>query len=149
MAYDVSNLLEVQLLDPENGFLILKETLTRIGISVNEKKVLYQSCHILHKKGRYYVVHFKELFALDGSLVPIPSDDIGRRNTVAFLLQDWSLIKVIEPDKYTNRTPINLMRVLKYSTVVQEDWKLVPKYQIGFKHHGSRNADSTSSSTNF
>jgi len=121
--------LEIELAD-EQAFLKIKETLTRIGVSSNRDKKLFQSCHILSKKDKYYIVHFKELFALDGRAVNISKEDIGRRNTIACLIEEWGMIKIVDKDFVNeNRLPITSIKVLKYAE--KEDYELVAKYQIG------------------
>ena len=123
--------LEVKLFDDET-FLKVMETLSRIGISSNREKKLFQSCHILSKKNKYYIVHFKELFALDGRAVNISTEDLGRRNTIACLLEEWGMI-TIKNHKFIdeNRLPVTSIKVLKYSQ--KEDYELITKYQIGNK----------------
>ena len=123
--------LEVKLFDDET-FLKVMETLSRIGISSNREKKLFQSCHILSKKNKYYIVHFKELFALDGRAVNISTEDLGRRNTIACLLEEWGMITV-KDHKFVNenRLPVTSIKVLKYSQ--KEDYELITKYQIGNK----------------
>lgn len=121
--------LEINLTD-DQSFLKVKETLTRIGVSSNKEKKLYQSCHILSKQDKYYIVHFKELFALDGRAVDISDEDIGRRNTIACLLEEWDLVDVVDYSVVEdNRLPITSLKVLKYSE--KTDYDLVAKYQIG------------------
>lgn len=121
--------LEVELAD-EQAFLKIKETLTRIGVSSNKDKKLFQSCHILSKQDRYYIVHFKELFALDGRAVDISKDDVGRRNTIACLLEEWGMIKIKDHVFVnSNRLPVTSIKVLKFSE--KENYELVAKYQIG------------------
>lgn len=126
---DVSELLEVQLKD-EESFLKIKETLTRIGVSSKKEKKLYQSCHILHKRGKYYIVHFKELFLLDGLPSDIEENDLGRRNTVAKLLEEWNLLTVLDKDKVNSiLTPLNQIKIIPFKE--KKDWELCPKYHIG------------------
>lgn len=121
--------LEVELAD-EQAFLKIKETLTRIGVSSNKEKKLFQSCHILSKQDRYYIVHFKELFALDGRAVDISKEDIGRRNTIACLLEEWGMIKIKDHDFVnSNRLPVTSIKVLKFAE--KDDYELIAKYQIG------------------
>lgn len=127
----VETFVEVSLPSAEN-FLKVKETLTRIGVSSKTENKLYQSCHILHKKGKYYIVHFKELFALDGLADDVPESDIARRNTIANLLAEWGLVKIVEPTKTKEPTvPINYLKILPFSE--KEGWELIPKYNIGRK----------------
>lgn len=126
---DISELLEVQLKD-EESFLKIKETLTRIGVSSKKEKKLYQSCHILHKRGKYYIVHFKELFLLDGLPSDMDETDIGRRNTIGKLLDEWNLLTVVDKDKMNSiLTPINQIKIIPFKE--KPDWELCPKYHIG------------------
>lgn len=125
----VDNMLEISLRRPED-FLIIKETLTRIGIATKDKK-LYQSCHILHKQGRYFIVHFKELFALDGKASNILEEDLSRRNRIASLIQEWGLAKILHPGRFTDLCPMSLVKVI--SSKEKGDWELIPKYNIGNK----------------
>ena len=124
------SMLEVTLPEPDN-FLKVRETLTRIGIASRKDKKLYQSCHILHKQGRYYIVHFKELFALDGKESNITANDVERRNTIAGLLQDWGLLKVLDASKADPKASLSQIKVVSHKE--KEEWKLVPKYNIGKK----------------
>jgi hypothetical protein len=124
------SMLEVTLPEPDN-FLKVRETLTRIGIASRKEQKLYQSCHILHKQGRYFIVHFKELFALDGKASDITSSDIERRNAITGLLQDWDLLKIITPTKADPKASLSQIKVVSYKE--KEDWELVPKYNIGKK----------------
>ena len=127
----VDSLLEISL-QKEDDFLKVKETLTRIGVSSKKDKKLYQSCHILHKKGKYYIVHFKELFLLDGLESDITETDIGRRNTIAKLLEEWGLLSVVDKEKMNAiQTPLNQIKILPHKE--KGDWELVPKYHIGKK----------------
>lgn len=127
----VDSLLEVSL-NKEDDFLKIKETLTRIGVSSRKEKKLYQSCHILHKKGKYYIVHFKELFILDGLKSDINETDIGRRNTIAKLLEEWGLLAVVDKEKMNAiLTPINQIKIIPHKE--KASWLLVPKYHIGKK----------------
>jgi hypothetical protein len=119
-------------LGEEDDFLKVRETLTRIGVASRKDKTLYQSCHILHKQGKYYIVHFKELFALDGKPTDFSSEDQGRRNTVVKLLSDWGLIAVVDPDKIVDpQTPLNQIKILPFKE--KNEWSLVTKYNIGRK----------------
>lgn len=122
------DMLEVKLSEPDD-FLKVKETLTRIGIASHKDKNLYQSCHILHKRGRYYIVHFKELFLLDGKVASLTNEDVERRNTIATLLSDWNLIEFVNPDINLSCAPINKIKTIKFSE--KKDWNLIPKYNIG------------------
>jgi len=124
------SMLEVTLPEPDN-FLKVRETLTRIGIASRKDKKLYQSCHILHKLGRYYIVHFKELFALDGKESNITANDVERRNTIAGLLQDWGLLKVLDATKADPKASLSQIKVVSHKE--KEEWELVPKYNIGKK----------------
>lgn len=127
----IETLVEVKIAE-EQDFLKIKETLTRIGVASRKDKKLYQSCHILHKQGKYYIVHFKELFALDGKPTDFSDEDKGRRNTIANLLQDWDLIKVVEPDQIENpKAPMSQIKILPHKE--KNDWELVAKYNIGRK----------------
>jgi hypothetical protein len=124
------SMLEVTLAEPDN-FLKVRETLTRIGIASKKDNTLYQSCHILHKQGRYFIVHFKELFALDGKDSNITSGDIERRNAIAALLQDWELLKIVNASKAENKASISQIKVVAFKE--KNDWNLVAKYNIGKK----------------
>lgn len=124
------SMLEVILPEPDN-FLKVRETLTRIGIASRKEKKLYQSCHILHKQGRYFIVHFKELFALDGKQSDISINDIERRNAIAQLLQDWELLKVVKNLETDTTAVLSQIKVVSYKE--KSEWELVPKYQIGNK----------------
>ena len=127
----VDTFVEVELQDPQN-FLKIKETLTRIGVSSKTEKKLYQSCHILHKKGKYYIVHFKELFLLDGLSSNMDETDLGRRNTIAKLLEEWNLLTVVDKDKVNSiLTPINQIKIIPHKE--KNEWELCPKYHIGKK----------------
>jgi hypothetical protein len=127
----IETLVEVKIAE-EQDFLKIKETLTRIGVASRKDKKLYQSCHILHKQGKYYIVHFKELFALDGKPTDFSDEDKGRRNTIANLLQDWDLIKVVEPNQIENpKAPMSQIKILPHKE--KNDWELVAKYNIGRK----------------
>lgn len=130
--YDWSpdSMLEVTLPEPDN-FLKVRETLTRIGVASRKDKTLYQSCHILHKQGRYFIVHFKELFALDGKEANITSGDIERRNTIAGLLQDWGLLKIVVAAKAEQRVSLSQIKVVSFKE--KNDWALTAKYNIGKK----------------
>ena len=121
------------LLDDDDAFLKVRETLTRIGVASKKDKILYQSCHILHKQGRYFIIHFKELFALDGKPTDISENDLARRNAIAKLLAEWGLIKIVNSNQVENPPPIFLSQVKIISHKEKRDWELVPKYQIGKK----------------
>lgn len=122
--------LEILLEDPEN-FLKIKETLSRIGVASKKDNTLYQSCHILHKQGRYFITHFKELFALDGKDADFMDNDLERRNTIAKLLQDWGLLKIITIIGEDEYGPLSQIKIISYKE--KNDWNLVPKYNIGKK----------------
>lgn len=122
--------LEVILSEPDD-FLKIRETLTRIGVASRKDKVLYQSCHILHKQGRYFIVHFKELFALDGKTADLTDNDLQRRNTIAKLLVDWGLVKVVNPDYFRDYAPLSQIKVISHKE--KDDWQLETKYNIGKK----------------
>jgi hypothetical protein len=128
----ILDLVEVTL-GEKDDFLKVRETLTRIGVASKKDRILYQSCHILHKQGRYYIVHFKELFALDGKPSDISENDLSRRNAIAKLLEDWGLVKIINRDKAENPPPIFLSQIKILSHKEKDDWELVPKYNIGKK----------------
>ena len=131
MKLSIDELVEVSLKEPDD-FLKVKETLTRIGIASRKDKILYQSCHILHKQKKYYIVHFKELFALDGKPTDFSDNDEGRRNTIINLLAEWGLIAVVDPDKTKEPvTPLSQIKVLSYKE--KNEWELVTKYNIGKK----------------
>ena len=123
-------MLEVELGQPDD-FLKVRDTLTRIGVASRKEKKLYQSCHILHKQGRYYIVHFKELFALDGKHANLTSNDVQRRNRIARLLADWGLIAVVKSESVSDIAPLNQIKVLSYKD--KGDWILEQKYNIGKK----------------
>jgi len=123
---------EVTLNEPDD-FLKVRETLTRIGVASKKDKTLYQSCHILHKQGRYAIIHFKELFALDGKPTDLTENDLSRRNAIAKLLQDWGLIKVVVASQIETPTPIFISQVKIISHKEKNEWQLVPKYNIGAK----------------
>ena len=113
MSYDLSDMVEVELKESDD-FLKVKETLTRIGVASRKDKILYQSCHILHKRGKYYLVHFKELFALDGKESSITESDIGRRNAISRLLAEWGLLKIISNNSDAPLAPMSQIKVLPY-----------------------------------
>ena len=127
----IDSLIEVTLPNEED-FLKIKETLTRIGVASKKDRKLYQSCHILHKQGKYYIVHFKELFALDGKPSNFSEEDMGRRNTIVNLLAEWGLLKIVVVEKAKEpRTPLSQIKILSYKD--RGDWELVAKYNIGRK----------------
>jgi hypothetical protein len=123
-------MVQIILSEPDD-FLKVRETLTRIGVSSRKEKKLYQSCHILHKQGKYYIVHFKELFALDGKHANLTVNDVQRRNTITQLIADWGLITPVDPTKIQNVAPLNQIKVLAFKD--KGDWILEPKYNIGKK----------------
>ena len=125
----VDSLVEVSLLEQED-FLKIKETLTRIGVASKKDNTLYQSCHILHKQRKYYIVHFKELFMLDGKPSNFSEDDMSRRNTIATLLEQWGLLKVVRPEYIAElMAPISQIKIISHKE--KDDWELVAKYNIG------------------
>jgi len=127
----VDNLIEVRL-KKEDDFLKVRETLTRIGVASKKDQMLYQSCHILHKQGKYYIVHFKELFLLDGKPSSFGEDDVGRRNTITNLLAEWGLIEIVIPG--STKDPVALLSQIKVLPFKEkEQWNLVTKYNIGRK----------------
>ena len=123
-------MVEVLLSEPDD-FLKVRETLTRIGVASRKEKKLYQSCHILHKQGKYYIVHFKELFALDGKRANLSVNDVQRRNRIIQLLSDWGLVTILKPDVATDIAPLNQIKVIAYKE--KGDWSLETKYNIGKK----------------
>jgi len=128
---DLSKFVEV-ILNEQDDFLKVRETLTRIGVSSRKEKVLYQSCHILHKQGKYYIVHFKELFALDGKPSNISENDIQRRNAIANLLEEWGLIKILNKELMTdNIAPLHQIKIIAFKE--KDQWELIAKYNIGKK----------------
>ena len=131
MMVDLTKFIEVSL-NEQDDFLKVRETLTRIGVSSRKEKVLYQSCHILHKQGRYYIVHFKELFALDGKPSNLTENDVQRRNAIANLLEEWGLIKVLNPGLMKdNIAPLHQIKIISFKE--KDDWQLITKYNIGKK----------------
>ncbi len=124
------NMLEVTIKQPDD-FLKVRETLTRIGVASRKDKTLFQSCHILHKQGKYFIVHFKELFALDGKKATLTQNDIQRRNTIAVLLQDWNLISVVKKEAAEDKAPLSQIKVLPFKE--KKEWNLSAKYNIGKK----------------
>ena len=123
-------MVEVQLNEPDD-FLKVRETITRIGVASRKEQKLYQSCHILHKQGRYFIVHFKELFALDGKHANLTSNDIQRRNRITQLLSDWGLIEVVKAESIADIAPLNQIKVLAFKE--KDNWTLETKYNIGKK----------------
>ena len=139
-SWSSSDMLEVTIKQPDD-FLKVRETLTRIGVASRKDKTLYQSCHILHKQGKYFITHFKELFALDGKNSTLTENDIQRRNTIALLLQDWNLIDVVNTSLVENKAPLSQIKVLPFKE--KNEWNLVAKYNIGKKPEDSKNASPT------
>ena len=129
---NITDLVEVTL-NQQDDFLKVRETLTRIGVASKKEKILYQSCHILHKQGRYYIVHFKELFALDGKPTDISENDLSRRNAIANLLEDWGLITLVDKKSTQIPEPIFLSQIKILSHKEKNEWQLIPKYNIGNK----------------
>ena len=130
VSWSQDQMVEVLLNEPDD-FLKVRETLTRIGVASRKEKKLYQSCHILHKQGKYYIVHFKELFALDGKHANLTSNDVQRRNRITRLLADWGLISVVKDESVADIAPLNQIKVLAYKD--KGDWALETKYNIGKK----------------
>ena len=130
VTWEPTNMVEVSLTEPDD-FLKVRETLTRIGVASRHERKLYQSCHILHKQGRYYIVHFKELFALDGKKTNLSLNDVQRRNRIAKLLSDWGLINVVEEERIEDLAPLNQIKVLSFKE--KDEWSLESKYNIGRK----------------
>ena len=131
MSIEVEALVEIRLKQPDD-FLKVKETLTRIGVASKKDKTLYQSCHILHKQSRYYIVHFKELFMLDGKPSNFSDNDAARRNTIVNLLAEWDLVQIVDNDKVKeNIVPINQSKIISFKE--KDEWNLVAKYNIGNK----------------
>jgi len=130
VLWEPTNMVEVSLTEPDD-FLKVRETLTRIGVASRKERKLYQSCHILHKQGRYYIVHFKELFALDGKKTNLSLNDVQRRNRIAKLLSDWGLINVVEEERIEDLAPLNQIKVLSFKE--KDEWSLESKYNIGRK----------------
>ena len=129
---NITDLVEVTL-NEQDDFLKVRETLTRIGVASKKEQTLFQSCHILHKRGQYYIVHFKELFALDGKPTDITENDLSRRNAIIKLLADWGLVTVVRKQQIENPPPIFLSQIKILSHKEKDDWQLVPKYNIGKK----------------
>ena len=130
IQWSPESMLEVSLKEPDD-FLKVRETLTRIGVASRKDKKLFQSCHILHKQGRYFIVHFKELFALDGKHSNLSENDIQRRNTITQLLADWGLISMISPDVANDKAPLSQIKVIAFKD--KTNWTLETKYNIGKK----------------
>ena len=130
VEWSQDQMVEITLSEPDD-FLKVRETLTRIGVASRKEKKLYQSCHILHKQGRYFIVHFKELFALDGKHANLTVNDVQRRNRIVRLLLDWGLVTVVDEDRILDIAPLNQIKVLAYKD--KSDWILEQKYNIGKK----------------
>ena len=140
VQWSQDQMVEVLLNEPDD-FLKVRETLTRIGVASRKEKKLYQSCHILHKQGRYYIVHFKELFALDGKSANLSINDVQRRNRIITLLSDWGLITILRPEQIVDVAPLNQIKVLSYKD--KGDWTLETKYNIGKKKKVVQSSQST------
>ena len=135
VEWSQSEMVEIVLNAPDD-FLKVRETLTRIGVASRKEKKLYQSCHILHKQGKYYIVHFKELFALDGKYANLTVNDVQRRNRITRLLVDWGLLSIVDDESIENIAPLNQIKVLPYRE--KQEWILEQKYNIGSrKQQGS------------
>ena len=130
VEWNPTAMLEISLNEPDD-FLKVRETLTRIGVASRKEKKLYQSCHILHKQGKYYITHFKELFALDGKHANLTVNDVQRRNRIARLLSDWGLVSIVSEDDIADIAPLNQIKVLSFRD--KNDWILETKYSIGSK----------------
>ena len=128
VEWNPNNMLEVTLNEPDD-FLKIRETLTRIGVASRKDNKLYQSCHILHKQGRYFIVHFKELFLLDGKKSNLEENDVARRNTIATLMSDWGLLSVDNKDKLQPIAPLRQIKIISFKD--KDQWELCPKYNIG------------------
>jgi len=128
VEWNPANMLEVTLNEPDD-FLKIKETLTRIGVASRKDNKLYQSCHILHKQGRYFIVHFKELFLLDGKKSNLEENDVGRRNTIATLMSDWGLLTVVNKEQLQPTAPLRQIKIISFKD--KDKWELCPKYNIG------------------
>ena len=142
IKWSMEDMIEVRLKE-DDDFLKVKETLTRIGIASRREKKLYQSCHILHKQGKYYIVHFKELFALDGKPTNLSENDIERRNTVVNLLHEWDLVEIVNPEKAQPTVSIRQMKILPFAE--KPEWDLQAKYSIG--NVGMRTTNESGKST--
>ena len=138
LQWSPDNMLEIKLKTPDD-FLKVRETLTRIGVASRKEKKLFQSCHILHKQGRYFIVHFKELFALDGKSANISDNDIERRNTIAQLLSDWNLVEIV--GEIQTKAPLSQIKVIAFKD--KHEWNLEPKYNIGKKKEEEQSNEST------
>ena len=136
VKWSEEDMVEISLREPDD-FLKVRETLTRIGVASRKDKTLYQSCHILHKQGRYFIVHFKELFALDGKTADLSENDLQRRNTISKLLVDWGLVKVNNPEFFQDYAPLSQIKVISHRE--KDEWKLETKYNIGKKKLATSN----------
>lgn len=133
MTVNLDDFLEIRLPDPQS-FLKVKETLTRIGVASKKEKTLYQSVHILHKQGKYYLPHFKQMFILDGKQTDFSEEDRGRRNTIANLLTEWGLITLVDPSKSSEPlTPLSRIKIISYAE--KDEWNLIAKYSLGRKKY--------------
>ena len=130
VEWNPNDMLEVTLNEPDD-FLKIRETLTRIGVASRKDNKLYQSCHILHKQGRYFIVHFKELFLLDGKKSNLEENDVARRNTIATLMSDWGLLSITNSAVTENKAPMRQIKIIPFKE--KEQWELCPKYNIGTK----------------
>ena len=130
VSWSPSDMLEVTLNEPDD-FLKVRETLTRIGVASRKEQKLFQSCHILHKQGRYFCVHFKELFLLDGKKSNLEASDLERRNTIATLLSDWGLVTLVKPEQATEKAPLRQIKIVSFKE--KSEWELCQKYNIGTK----------------
>ena len=128
VSWTPADMLEITLSEPDD-FLKVRETLTRIGVASRKEQKLFQSCHILHKQGRYMIVHFKELFLLDGKKSNLEKSDLERRNTIATLLSDWGLIEIIDKSKVQDKAPLRQIKIVSFKE--KSDWELCTKYNIG------------------
>ena len=130
IQWSPEDMLEVTINKPDD-FLKVRETLTRIGVASRKDKTLFQSCHILHKQGKYFIVHFKELFALDGKKATLVENDVQRRNTISILLQDWNLLTIVNPTAAENKAPLSQIKIIAFKE--KGEWNLQAKYNIGKK----------------
>ena len=130
-SWSADKMVEVTLKEPDD-FLKVRETLTRIGVASRKEKKIYQSCHILHKQGRYFIVSFKELFLLDGKKANLEESDLARRNTIATLLSDWGLVNIIDSSKCKDKAPLRTIKVVSFRE--KSEWELCQKYNIGFNN---------------
>ena len=130
VSWSPADMLEITLNEPDD-FLKVRETLTRIGVASRKEKKLFQSCHILHKQGRYFVVHFKELFLLDGKKSNLEKSDLERRNTIATLLSDWGLVNIVHKEQVEDKAPLRQIKIVSYRD--KSEWELCQKYNIGNK----------------